>query len=445
MQWGKVTHLVVDESHSSVSPAFFAVIEYFKKSNPDIKILGLTATPIRTDHDGLVKVFETVAYKFTINKAIAAGALCPFNALGFSLPVDFSNVKETEDGYDDEATGELLAAENVIEIVYEKWKEYASDRQTIGFTASVFQAVKTAEYFREQGVSAEYVSGMTPRDERRKIIDAFRAGEIQVLCNCQVLVLGFDSPEIAAVLMVAPTKSDLQYIQKMGRGLRLAPGKKDALILDFAPIGARSVVMAGDILGKPRDVQKAEKKAERSGVLFAFNLNDMGETTEVDPAELVIQILDLLSHHYLAWYVDEHKAVAGVGERTAMLVELPDLKRVEKANELKSAGQWNPNWDIEYSKVSGYTLWTVENNYAQILGIFETMESAQTEADNWAEERYEAIIGQKKKAWRREPATPKQLQLLSRLKVDVPSGCSKGHAAQLITASIAWSAVKRVK
>lgn len=829
-QWGQITHLVVDESHSSVSPAFFAVIEYFKKINPNIRILGLTATPIRTDHDGLVKVFGSVAYKFTINTAIAAGALCPFNALGFSLPADFSNVKETEDGYDDEATGELLAAENVIEIVYEKWAEYASDRQTIGFTASVFQAMKTAEYFRERGIKAEFVSGMAPRDERRKIIDDFRTGKIQTIFNCQVLCLdekteiltsdgwigidemsyshkiacydkgaiyfsnpkfiikrnrfigermveyvspkmnfrvtenhrmlyrflnepfhrillakdmagkkyrvpvsgcanpfivypeqpktnrknlmarvrsasynyrkegmdsvearklaeqrcteranmryknpeeltlddcrligffigdgcrfkvpgdslrfhiaasnvyqkiidwlngvisrlpydinfrqtngvsnwhlsrgtgygpqkkngifciepyldkngsnllwglnekqfecflegffladgdhgkdkdslpdgfgihntnkklldliqaiavcrgyrssvivgtkprkpnhnqiyqlwftknredqyigwgvpqikiesdwkeervwcvtsetgnivtrrngkvlitgntsGFDSPEVAAVLMVAPTKSDLQYIQKCGRGLRLAPGKKDALILDFAPIGARSMVMAGDILGKPRDMQKAEKRAERSGILFAFNLNNMGETTEVDPAELVIRILDLLSHHYLAWYVDEHKAVAGVGEKTSMLIELPDLKRVEKANELKNSGNWNSNWDIEYSKVSGYTLWTVENNNAQSLGVFETMESAQTEADKWAEERYEAIIGQKKKAWRKEAATPKQIQLLSHLKVDVPKDCSKGHAAQLITAALTWNAVKRMK
>jgi hypothetical protein len=171
----------------------------------------------------------------------------------------------------------------------------------------------------------------------------------------------------------------------------------------------------------------------------------MGETTEVDPAELVIKILDLLSHHYLAWYVDEHKAVAGVGEKTSMLIELPDLKRVEKANEIKNAGQWNSNWDIEFGKINGYTLWTVENNNAQSLGVFETMESAQTEADKWAEERYEAIIGQKKKAWRREAATPKQIQLLSRLKVDVPKDCSKGHAAQLITAALTWNAVKRMK
>ena len=442
---GIIDHLVIDECHSSVAPAFFAVIEHFKEKNPNIRILGLTATPIRTDHDGLSKVFKSVAYKFTIGKAISAGALCPFNALGFSLPADLSNVKETEDGYDNEAVGDILLADNVVEVVYEKWAEYASNRQTIGFTASVAQAVRTAEYFRERGVKAEYVSGATPRDERRKIVDAFRKGEINVLFNCQVLIFGFDAPETAAVLMVAPTKSDLQYCQKAGRSLRLAPGKKDALILDFSPIGGRSMVMAGDILGKPRDVKKAEKRAERSGVLFAFNLNEMGETTEVDPAELVIKVLDLLSHHYLAWYVDEHKAVAGVGEKTALLIELPDLKRVEKADELKKSGNWNVDWDAEYAKVCGYTLWAIEDGAAAKMGVFDTMESAQTQADNWAEERYLAIIGQKSKGWRREPATPKQLQLLSRMKVDIPKGCSKGQAAQLITACIAWNAVKRVK
>ncbi len=152
---GPFTHLVIDEAHHAVAPSYTAVLEALEQANPGLRVLGVTATPIRTDRDGLIRVFEKASYQFSITRAIRAGALVPFRALGFELPLTLDGVRETADGWAAEPLGDLLSAGNVLEIVYEKWQEHARDLPTIAFTAGVAQAHRLAAYFREQGTPAE--------------------------------------------------------------------------------------------------------------------------------------------------------------------------------------------------------------------------------------------------------------------------------------------------
>lgn len=438
---GVITHVVVDEAHIAAAESLVALVASICELNPQVRVLGMTATPIRSDGAGLARVFGSVAYKFNIARAIREGALVPFNALAVGLPVDLSDVRETEDGWDGDALGKVLAAENVKEIVLDNWRKYAANRLTLGFTASVYQAREFARYFCEAGVAAGFVYGDMPLDERRAQIERFKSGETRVLFNVFVLTKGFDCPAASCALMIAPTKSDLTYVQRMGRVLRLAKDKHEALIIDFAPTDGRNVIMAGDVLGKPRAVKKAEQRAERQGILVAWNVTNRG-ATEVDPDELIVQVLNLLSGHALAWTVSERYATAGAGEKSALVIELPDLARLAKAEEVRRAGKWSTAYDAEYERIRRYHLWLVDKGQARLTGSHDTMEAAKAAADEIAIERID-ILSDRKKSWRRQSATEAQLKFLKRLGIAHGADIRKGQAAQMITEALAVAAVKR--
>jgi superfamily II DNA or RNA helicase len=444
---GAFSHVIVDEAHHTTADTYLSVLEALKAANPDVKVLGLTATPMRTDKDGLSRVYRKCSYRLPINEAIRRGALVKFDALGFTLPVSFAEIRETADGWDVEEAGDLLKAENVLEIVFEKWSEYCADRQTIMFTASVAQARQTAAYFAERGVAAEWVSGETPRAERDRILRAYQAGAVKLIANCMVLTEGFDAPETGAVLMVAPTKSDLIYVQRLGRGLRTAPGKVDCRVLDFAPIEARNIVMAGDVLGTPRDVAKAQAKAEKSGVLCALSVDMFGEASAVDPGELMVKVLDLLRKDALAWTVDGLYATATLSEEAMLAVALPDPRRMAKAELLRRSGQWSDVRESLYRFVSRCRLYLVTKDEqsarwsAEQYGEFESFDEAKAKADELGF-TVDPRLARKDQNWRRTGVSDKQGQFMRRLGIDVPAGCSKGQASQLISARLASNTVR---
>lgn len=442
LEHGAFSHLVVDECHHATAETYQRLVERVGAA----KVLGVTATPLRTDGDGLARVFQRVSYRLPISVAIRRGALVPFNALGVSLPVSLAGIRETEDGWAAEPMGNLLAAENVLEIVHDHWRQYALDRRTIIFTASVAQARATAEFFAAKGAAAAWVSGETPQRERDRILSDFQAGRLQLVANCMVLTEGFDAPETSAVLMVAPTKSDLIYVQRLGRGLRTAEGKSDCLVLDFAPLEDRNVVMAGDVLGKPRQVKQAEARAERQGVLVALQVDRLGEAATIDPGQLIVRVLNLLRQDALSWTVDGLYATAALSNADTLCLALPDPARLARAEALRRSGDWNDRYQRRYQFLAACRLYRV-NGRARLVGHYQSVDEAKGAADDLALDLHagENILAKKKASWRREPATPAQLRMLTRLGVAVPEGATKGAAAQLITHHLAVSRVKEVE
>ena len=166
---GSISHLVIDETHHVNARIYLEVIRKLQTVNPDLRILGVTATPRRTDGDGLRRVFSKNSFRLTIKDAIRLKALCPFTALAVELPPVTVRETASEDGWDQEQMGNALDYDNVRAIVYQTWKEQAADRQTMIFTAGVAQAHHLAEYFRDQGVRAEAVDGTTPKEQRARI------------------------------------------------------------------------------------------------------------------------------------------------------------------------------------------------------------------------------------------------------------------------------------
>lgn len=435
LEHGPITHLVTDEAHHSVSKTYVDIYKVLRYANPDLRHLGLTATPKRTDGDGLSAVFDAVPYRIKLKDLIRRGHLAPFVTFGCSLPVSFDEVKSNRDGWSNDEAGDILSARNVEEIVISKWKEHAVDRPTIAFTASVAQAHSLAQHFREAGFSFEALDGTTKKRIRADILARFKAGELQGVVNCAVLTEGFDAPHASCLLQVRPTKSDLVYMQMAGRVLRIAPGKENALILDFCPADARDMVMGGDLLGKPRKQRKAEEKAEQQGIIGACGINRDGEGIDGDPDKVIMQMLDYMSMSSLSWYVEGLLASASIGEKRSLAVVLADDVRKAKADELKAAGQWNEAWDRVYDEVSKFHLVLIESYKAHLLGAFESWEDASCAADEWVEENgTTGTLAKKSARWRGLDATDKQKALLVKFKVwDTLKRQDRGTAAKAIT------------
>lgn len=152
---GKVDYLICDECHHATSPSYRFVFDRLQEHNPDVRILGVTATPRRTDNEPLAEVFDSVAYRFGIKQAIKRGALCPFVALGVQLPVSIAEVRESGEGWDDDELGDVLKARNAEDLILSTWEERAKGQKTIAFCASVAQAHSLARRFREAGYAFE--------------------------------------------------------------------------------------------------------------------------------------------------------------------------------------------------------------------------------------------------------------------------------------------------
>ena len=440
---GQVSHVVYDETHHIAAPSNLGLVRRLRQHNPKLRLVGITATPKRTDGDGLKRVFDSVAYRISIRDAIRAGALCPFVAVAVQLPVSFADVTETgENGWSDKEAGRVLSASNAEAVVVETWKRQAEARPTIAFTASVAQAYSLAEAFRRAGVSAEAACGETERDERAGVLARFRAGTTRVVTNAMLWTEGLDVPPIACVLQVRPTKSDLSYCQMAGRGLRLYPGKTDALILDFVPEDARDLRMAGDLLGKPRVQRKAEEWAKDAGVVLdSFGVLADGSGIDADPDSVQLAVLDYLSNHRLAWTFDGKLASASAGERHILAVRLPDAERVAKADQLRASGQWQARWERAYREAASFRVYVVEEHEGALLGLAATWEEASEIAEEWADLHAEGVLAQRRHGWRQQAATEKQRRLLVHWDL-WRDGMTKGQAAQAISHHIAKAVLR---
>ena len=437
---GHFEYCILDECHHAPSSSYVKVLD----AMPGTKILGMTATPMRTDGDGLRKVFQSLAYRLPIDRAIERGALVPFDALGFGLPVRLAGLKETADGWDNEPLGDLLKADNCLEIVLDKWREHASDRLTMLYTASVAQAHATAAYFSARGVPAEAVDGGTPKDTRAGVLERFKTGETRLVANCQVWTEGVDVPEIGCVAMVCPTKSDLAYVQKMGRGLRTVPGKSDCLVLDFAPLEGRNVIMAGDVLGVPRDLAKATKAAEDVGILLgALHVDNYGLVTTIDPTEVTVRLLNYMRHKSsLAWVLEDNLAVATLSQDRTLVMLLPDAERIAREEAKRRSGDWSENdqrlLDALCSvRVVMLTKTAPRRWDGSLVGQYPTFQEAQGDVSELARMLTDPNLAKRSKSWRQAPASEPQIRFGRSLGIDGIAQMSRGKASQSISFAIA--------
>lgn len=301
--------IIIDEAHHAISDSYQVILRYFDKA----KVLGVTATPDRGDQKNLGKVFDSLAYEYTLPQAIKEGYLVPIRALTVPIKIDFTKVGTSAGDYkpNDIAT----ALDPYLERIAEEMAKHCADRKTVVFLPLVKTSQKFRDILNRHGFRAAEVNGESA--DREDILRDYAEGKYNVLCNSMLLTEGWDCPEVDCVVVLRSTKVRALYCQMVGRGTRLAEGKDHLLLLDFlwhterhelcrpACLIAESEEVAQKMTeqiaeaGCPVDIEEAEKTASEDVVrdreaALAKKLDELKKRRSklVDPMQYAMSIQD---------------------------------------------------------------------------------------------------------------------------------------------------------
>lgn len=307
--------IIIDEAHHCISDSYQKVLQHF----PNANVLGVTATPDRGDMKNLGQYFESLAYEYTLPKAIKEGYLSPIKALTIPLKLDLTGVGIQTGDFKASDLGSVL--DPYLEQIATEMEQHCMNRKTVVF----LPLVKTSQKFRDillaHGFRAAEVNGNSP--DRAEILRDFDQGKYNVLCNSMLLTEGWDCPSVDCIIVLRPTKIRSLYSQMVGRGTRLSPGKDHLLLLDFLwhterhelchPASliceneevAKQMTKNIEEAGCPVDIEEAETKASEDVVAqreeaLAKQLAEMKRRKRklVDPLqfEMSIQAEDLTGY-----------------------------------------------------------------------------------------------------------------------------------------------------
>ncbi|MDU5143540.1 MAG: DEAD/DEAH box helicase [Paenibacillus dendritiformis] len=268
--------IIIDEAHHCISDSYQRVLQYFESAN----VLGVTATPDRGDMRNLGSYFESLAYEYTLPKAIKEGFLSPIKAMTIPLKLDLSAVRQQSGDF---SAGDLGTALDpyLEQIAAEMWR-VAQDRKIVVFLPLVKTSQKFSRILNEVGFRAAEVNGES--QDRAEILEDFENDKYNVLCNSMLLTEGWDCPSVDCVVVLRPTKVRSLYSQMVGRGTRLFPGKTELLLLDFLWHTERhELCHPAHLIAENEEIAKAmTKQIEEAGIPLDL------ETVEKQAAEDVV-------------------------------------------------------------------------------------------------------------------------------------------------------------
>lgn len=305
--------IIIDEAHHCISDSYQKVLKHF----PEAHVLGVTATPDRGDMRNLGQYFESLAYEYTLPKAIKEGYLTPIKALTIPLKIDMSGVSVQAGDFKASDIGTAL--DPYLEGIAREMQKYCADKKTVVFLPLVKTSQKFRDVLNNYGFQAAEVNGDS--QDRAEILSDFESGKYNVLCNSMLLTEGWDCPSVDCVVVLRPTKVRGLYCQMVGRGTRLSPGKEHLLLLDFLwhterhelchpaslicdneEVAQKMTENLKEAAGCPVDIEEAEKTASEDVVAqreeaLAKQLAEMKRRKKklVDPLqfEMSIQAEDL--------------------------------------------------------------------------------------------------------------------------------------------------------
>lgn len=239
---GHTDLVLIDEAHlipGKSSTMYRRFLDALKAINPALKVIGLTATPFRLDcgmlHEGQNALFTDIAYEAPVRELIDAGYLSPLVSKQPATRLDVSKVGTRAGDFIARDLAAAVDQDAITRAAVTEIIEHGRDRKSwLAFCSGVEHARHVAEEFGRQGISCRTIFGDTPKDERDAILAAFKRGEIRALASMGVLTTGFNAPGVDLIALLRPTQSAGLYVQMVGRGTRLAPGKENCLVLDFA-------------------------------------------------------------------------------------------------------------------------------------------------------------------------------------------------------------------
>ena len=226
--------IVIDEAHHALAKTYKEMWERFPKA----KFLGLTATPCRLNGKGFTDLFDVLVQSWNIPEFISKGRLATYDFVSIKSDgvtqrlIDSLQKRGADGDYQNKEMDMLLNKKPSIERLYQSFEEYGKDRKGIVYAINISHAKKIMELYQEHGIKAVAIDSKTPAAERQADIEAFKKGDIQVLVNVDIFSEGFDCPDVEFVQLARPTLSLAKYLQMVGRGLRVAKGKKNCVIID---------------------------------------------------------------------------------------------------------------------------------------------------------------------------------------------------------------------
>jgi len=393
---------LVDEAHHASSESYVKTLRHlgFLGGNPKKLLLGVTATPMRSDKRELGDIFEEVTYSISIERMIQDGYLSPVMGRRLLTRTTIDGIRSREGDFLLDQLTELVNTDERNNFIATSYKKYARDRKGIIFCCDVEHSKRVADALKEAGITSEAVYGDMPSVERKAYLTGLRSGSVQVLTSCGILTEGFDEPSISCIGMTRPTKSKGLYIQCIGRGLRLHPGKENCLILDFADSGhgLNAAITLNNAIPSTQSTQERES------------------TSEYVPREYRVR----------SDQVDEAFDVIGTTSRFTW-VDIGD-------------GEWSLSDDdgneiVVSPSGSGYTAKVFWKGGAQFMLVDQplSLEMCSGIVQDFANKRFKLNFATVEAPWmaKEAPATDAQLDLLSRLlsSESVPDGITKAEAA----------------
>jgi ATP-dependent helicase IRC3 len=432
--------VVVDEAHHAIAESYLDLLTHFGCFDDvsPTRLVGVTATPGRTDGVGLGEAFQEIAICYTLPEMIKRGHLSEIRAWQVQTKTDLRNVKITAGDYNQAQLEKAVNNDKRNLEIIAAYEKYASGTQTIAFCAGVDHSHEIARLFNERGTSAKSVWGAMDKDERADVIASFHAGQTRILTNFGVLTEGFDAPGTGCIILARPTKSELLYTQMLGRGTRLHPGKDHLLVIDIEDVASgKSLASVASLFGLPETFQTG-----------GGNVVQMAEELEEIEPRLRHLALDRES-------LDRLLAQTKAGQN-AMEIDLFFSDVAHDGEEIRAFSPlaWVKLGDERYSirPEPGYTY----EISADTLGRYATrwiegkrIRAAEDKADafrfaDWLIRRdheEKVIFIDTKARWRRDPASEKQIALLARLRPGqpIPTTLTKGQAKAMIDALFASS------
>jgi superfamily II DNA or RNA helicase len=429
--WPKDTFacVVIDEAHHSVAAAYVDLLRHFGVMDGNTRLIGVTATPGRTDNVGLGFIYQQIAADYGIKELIKLGWLCPMTARRITSMVSLEGIKTSHGDFVASDLERRVDVANRNELIISALEEHAPGEQTIIFTTGVAHALHVAELARARGIAAAAIWGDMPKEDRLSTLAAYHARKVQVLVNFAVLTEGFDAPETSCIILARPTKSSLIVAQCIGRGTRIAPGKTRCLVLDIRDcVAGKNLATAASLAGLPPNFD-AEGK----------NLIELEEDFETLPEPLKKHVIDLST---LSDFVAKVKQGMTAEEISlfAALAEPPNIKQRSSLAWQQTAEQsWTISaegmkYTVELNSIGRY----IFKRNGDVIAAEGDANTAFSWADAWLRSKHPKAVEtllESAVAWRAEPATPAQIKLIKRFSKgqEIPKDLTKGAAGRLIS------------
>ena len=317
--------IVIDEAHHALAKTYKEMWERFPKA----KFLGLTATPCRLNGKGFTDLFDILVQSWSVPEFISKGRLATYDFVSIKSDgvtqrlIDSLQKRGADGDYQNKEMDMLLNKKPSIERLYQSLEEFGKDRKGIVYAINISHAQKITKLYQENGVKAIAIDSKTPATERQQDIEAFKKGDIQVLVNVDIFSEGFDCPDVEFVQLARPTLSLAKYLQMVGRGLRVAKGKKNCVMIDnvglYRVFGLPSQVWNWNAMfeGKLKVGKRKETPKDRE----FFLMNEKQDDIQIHPDS---EMMMVMSHEELLQRIQYREFVDSKGEFA--IIKLPDGK-----------------------------------------------------------------------------------------------------------------------